>query len=52
METAPLSPENHRVIVSVGKERIVKFAGGDFGVNDLNNTLFQNEQKTDLSYGS
>jgi hypothetical protein len=50
IRTAPLLPENHRVIVSVGKERIVKFAGGDFGVNDLNNVLFQNEQKTDLSY--
>jgi hypothetical protein len=49
IRTAPLLPENHRVIVSIGKERIVKFAGGNFGVNDLNNALFQNEQKTNLS---
>ncbi len=52
IRTAPLLPGNHRVIVSIGKERIVKFAGGNFGVNDLNNALFQNEQKTDLSYRS
>jgi hypothetical protein len=52
IRTEPLSPENHRVVVSIGKERIVQFAGGKFGVNDLNNALFQNEQKTNLSYRS
>lgn len=52
IRTAPLSRENHRVIVSIGTERIVQFAGGNFGVNDLNNALFQNEQKTNLFYCS
>jgi hypothetical protein len=50
IRTAPLTPTNHRVVVSVGNERIIQFAGGSFGANDLNNTLFENEQQTTLYY--
>jgi hypothetical protein len=52
IRTAPLSPENHRVVVSLGKERIVEFGGGKFAVNDLNNALYENEQKTSIFYRS
>ena len=50
IRTAALTPTNHRVVVSIGKERIVQFAGGSFGANDLSNTLFENEQRTTLYY--
>ncbi len=50
IRTAPLTPTNHRVVVSIGYERIIQFAGGSFRANDLNNTLFENEQQTTLYY--
>jgi hypothetical protein len=51
IRTEPLTPENHRVTVSIGKETILPFAKlGNFGMNDLNNTLFENEEHTLLSF--
>lgn len=51
IRTAPLTPTNHRVVVSVGKERILQFGNlGGFGANDFLNTLFENERRTNLSY--
>jgi len=50
IRTAPLTPSNHRVVVSIGNERTVQFGGGNFGVNDLSNALFENEQQTTLYY--
>jgi hypothetical protein len=52
IRTASLTPTNHRVVVSIGNERTIQFAGGNFRVNDLNNTLFDNEQQTTLRYPS
>jgi hypothetical protein len=49
IRTAPLTPTNHRVVVSIGSERTVKFDGSNYSVNDLSNTLFENEQHTLLS---
>jgi hypothetical protein len=50
IRTAPLTPANHRAVVSIGNERIIQFAGGSFAANDLNNTIFENEQQTTLYY--
>jgi hypothetical protein len=51
IRTVPMTPENHRVIVSIGQETILPFGNlGSFHINDLNNTLVQNEQFTHLSF--
>lgn len=51
IHTAPLKPDNHKVIVSIGKETVLPFANlGGFGWNDLSNALFENELSTHLSY--
>jgi hypothetical protein len=50
IRTAPLTPTNHRVVVSIGSERTVQFGGANFGVNDLSNALLENEQQTTLYY--
>jgi hypothetical protein len=50
IRTAPLTPENHRVIVSIGKETILPFGKfGSIGIDDFNNTLFENELFTQES---
>jgi hypothetical protein len=47
ISTAPLTPENHRVVVSIGKETVVPFGNyGSFGFDDFYNTLFENERTT------
>ena len=51
VHTGPLTVSNHRVIVSIGKERTQSFAGfGPIGVDDLHNTLFSNELSTKIFY--
>ena len=51
IHTSTLTPTNHEVIVSIGKERTQSFAGfGPIGVNDLHNTLFSNELSTKIFY--
>jgi len=49
ISTAPLTPENHRVVSSIGKETVVPFGNyGSFGFDDFYNTLFENERTTHL----
>jgi hypothetical protein len=51
IRTAPLMPDNHRVIVSIGEEMRLRFgAMGSIGSDDLNNTLFANELTSRLHY--
>jgi hypothetical protein len=51
IRTAPLTAENHRVVVSIGKETMLPFGNfGSFGLDDFTNTLFENELHTHLSY--
>jgi hypothetical protein len=49
IQTAPLTPENHKVIVSIGKETMMPFGDYSFGFDDFQNTLFENERSTDLT---
>jgi hypothetical protein len=50
IRTSHLTPENHRVIVSIGEETKLSFGQlGKVGFNDLHNTLFCNEVRTILS---
>jgi hypothetical protein len=49
IRTAPLRAENHKIIVSIGKEATIQFGSlGSFGSDDFNNTLFENEEHTNL----
>jgi hypothetical protein len=49
IRTERLAPESHKVIVSIGTDTVVPFGGlGNFSLNDLNNTLFENEMLTHL----
>jgi hypothetical protein len=49
--TERLTPENHKVVVSIGKETMVPFANlGMFGLSDLNNALSENEMHTRYTY--
>lgn len=51
IRTAPLMPDNHRVIVSIGKEMEVPFHGmGNIGVDDFHNALTANELTTRLHF--
>jgi hypothetical protein len=50
IHTAPLTRENHRVVVSIGKETTLPFGNlGNFGITDFTNTLFENELHSVLS---
>ncbi|MGC1188007.1 MAG: hypothetical protein WA871_11510 [Candidatus Acidiferrales bacterium] len=47
--TSPLTPENHRLIVSIGKETPVPMGHlGTFGFDDFQNALFEKEETTHL----
>jgi hypothetical protein len=51
IRTTPLLPDNHRVTVSIGMDTIIRFGPiGNFRFGDFNNTLFENEQVTELIY--
>jgi hypothetical protein len=51
IRTAPLTPDNHRVIVSIGEEMTLPFGPmGRIGVNDFFNALQCNELRTKLHY--
>jgi len=53
IHTTALTLENHRVVVSIGKETVLSINPfGSFGIDDLNNTLTENEEHTFLSYRS
>jgi hypothetical protein len=50
IRTEPLTAENHKVTVWIGKETVIPCgAFGSFGIDDYNNTLFANELFTHLS---
>lgn len=50
INTAPSTRENHRIIVSIGKETVLPFGSfGSVGVDDFTNTLFENELQTHVS---
>ena len=52
IHTAPLMPNNHRIIVSIGEEMRVSLHGiGNIGVDDFHNALTANELTTRLHYG-
>jgi hypothetical protein len=46
IRTSRLSPENHRVFVSIGRETVLPSPLGRFSFDDVNNTLFCNEVQT------
>lgn len=51
INTARFSPQNHEVIISIGKEMVMpagKF--GNIGISDFENALFCNEVRTHLSW--
>jgi hypothetical protein len=51
IHTAPLMPDNHRVIVSIGEEMRLPFgAMGSIGVDDFHNALTANELTTRFHY--
>jgi hypothetical protein len=51
VHTVPVAPDNHGVIVSIGKETVVPFGHlGTFRFDDFCNALFENEQGTALSW--
>lgn len=51
IRTEALSPERHKVIVSIGEEMTREIGAlGSIGIDDLNNTLFCNELRTSLSF--
>ncbi len=51
IRTAALTPENHKVIISIGREMKLTFGHmGVFGADDFNNVLFGNELQTKLTY--
>jgi hypothetical protein len=45
----PLTPENHKVIVSIGKKTMIPFGDYSFGFDDFQNTPFEKELSTKLS---
>jgi hypothetical protein len=50
IHTQPLTSENHKVIVSIGKETTIPWGGSvSFGWDDFINTLADNERATHLS---
>jgi hypothetical protein len=50
IHTSPLTLENHRVVVSIGKETTIPGGGSiSFGLDDFTNTLADNELTTHLS---
>jgi hypothetical protein len=51
IRTEPLTPDNHKVIVSIGRETSLPLGPfGNIGFDDMNNVLFCNELRTELSY--
>jgi hypothetical protein len=49
--TAPLTPENHKVVVTIGKEQMHSLGNlGNIGQDDYQNALFENELTTRYSY--
>jgi hypothetical protein len=49
IRTRPLTPEQHEVVVSIGKEKVFRYEGwGDFGADDWLNTLACCEEVTRL----
>jgi hypothetical protein len=51
IHTEPLMPDNHKVVVSIGKETTIPPGHAiSFGFSDFNNTLFENELITHISY--
>ena len=51
IRTAPFEADNHKVIVTIGREIVLPFGGfGSFGSDDLNNALFGSEEHTRASY--
>ena len=49
IRTGPLTPEQHEVVVSIGKEKVFRFEGwGDFGADDFHNVLYCREEVTCL----
>jgi hypothetical protein len=50
IHTSPFTLENHRVVVSIGKETTIPVGGSTtFGLDDFTNTLADNELTTHLS---
>jgi hypothetical protein len=51
IQTSRLTPQNHRVIVTIGKERTRTLGNGfKVGLSDLYNTLSSNEEHTNVFY--
>jgi hypothetical protein len=50
IRTSPLAPDNHRVIVSIGRETALPGPLAKFSFDDFYNTLFCNEVHTKHSY--